>query len=103
MIIIITKHGVIALWHKSSLITIKKIINNFVGFQPFKGIVQVEDLIMGFLPYLLGNKGYPLISWIMTFLKKGQHFVLELLYNMKHKWGYSIVENGFGILKKTFQ
>jgi hypothetical protein len=37
-------------------------------------------------PYLLGDKGYPLIIWIMMpFKKDGQHNILELLYNIKHK------------------
>jgi hypothetical protein len=58
----------------------------------------------GFAPYFLDDKGYPLISWIITpYQKKGQHFVIELPYNRKHKKGRSIVENAFGNLKKTFQ
>jgi hypothetical protein len=57
-----------------------------------------------FPPCLVGDKGYPLISWIMTLLKKkGQHFILELLYNKKHKHGRFIIENAFGILKKTYK
>jgi hypothetical protein len=35
----------------------------------------------------------------MTSFKEGQHAILELLYNRKHKRGHSIVENN-GILKK---
>ncbi len=36
----------------------------------------------GFPPYLLGDKGYPLITRIMILFKeKGQHTILELLYN----------------------
>lgn len=58
----------------------------------------------GILPYLLGDKGYPLINWTMTTFKEdGQHNILELLYNIKHKKGRSVVDNAFGILKKTFK
>ncbi len=33
-------------------------------------------------PYLLGDKGYILINWIMTSFKEdGQHCILELFYN----------------------
>jgi hypothetical protein len=37
------------------------------------------------------------------FKEEGHHIVLELLYNMRHKQGHSIVENAFRILKKTFR
>jgi hypothetical protein len=40
----------------------------------------------GFSHYLLGDKGYFLLLWILTTHKEGQqHFVLEFLYNRKHK------------------
>jgi hypothetical protein len=35
--------------------------------------------------------------------EEGQHYVLEFLYNKKHKWGSSIIENVFGIFQKKFQ
>lgn len=56
------------------------------------------------LPYLLCDKGYPFISWIMTLFKEdGQHNILELLYNIKHKKGRFVVDNAFGTLKKIFK
>jgi hypothetical protein len=58
----------------------------------------------GFAPYLLGDKGYSLLPWIMTPHKEGQqHFVLELLYNRKHKQGQLVVENAFSTLKQSFR
>jgi hypothetical protein len=39
----------------------------------------------------------------MPYKKEGQHFVLKLLYNNKHKRGHFIVENVFGNLKKAFR
>jgi hypothetical protein len=56
-------------------------------------------------PYLLRDKSYPLvITWIMTpFKEEGTHTMLELFYSRKHKQGWSIVENAFGILNKKFR
>jgi hypothetical protein len=54
----------------------------------------------GFAPYILDDKGYPLISWIITpYKKKGEPFVLELLYNRKHKNGCSILKMFLAIKK----
>jgi len=58
----------------------------------------------GFPPYHLKNKGYSLITWIMTpFKEKGHYIILKLLYNRKHKHNHSIVENMFKILKNNFK
>ena len=57
----------------------------------------------GFRPYLLGDKGYPLLPWILTPYREGRLTVLEELYNRKHKCGRSVVENTFGILKQSFR
>jgi hypothetical protein len=74
-----------------------KHVQNQGLFDPRKGVD-------GFPPYLLGDKGYQLITWIMTpFKEEGQHSILELLYNRKHKQGRLIVENVFSNLKKTFR
>jgi hypothetical protein len=37
------------------------------------------------------------------FKEEGHHTILELLYNRKHKRGCWVLENDFGILKKTFR
>ncbi len=64
-------------------------------FDPSKGCGD------GTPPYLLGDKRYPLI---MTSYKEGaRHTILKLLYNKKHEKGRLVVENVFGILKKTFK
>lgn len=36
-------------------------------------------------PYLLKNKGYPILSWLMTLPNDGKKNILEILYNNKHK------------------
>jgi len=67
-------------------------------FDPCKGCGN------GIPPYLLGDKGYPFINWIMTPYKEdGHHIVLKLLYNKKHKKGHYVIDNAFGILKNTFK
>ncbi len=100
----------------------KKIIDIFIGFLGnvnesrvlhkfslyknawFHGLFELgRGSQNGFFPYLLGDKEYPLISCIMIPYKNdGQHYVLEFLYNIRGKKAHSIVENAFGILKKTF-
>jgi hypothetical protein len=58
----------------------------------------------GIPPYLLGDKGYPLLDWLVTpHEEESNHNVLQQLFNRKHKRGRSIVKNAFGIFKKTFQ
>jgi hypothetical protein len=50
------------------------------------------------------DKGYPLLSWIMTPYKDGKHHLgLEFLYNQKHKREKLVVKNAFGIIKQIFQ
>jgi hypothetical protein len=54
--------------------------------------------------YILGDKGYPLISWIMTpFKEDANHTILKFLYNKKHKRGQSVVDLFFEILKITLK
>ncbi len=71
-------------------------------FAEFQRLFNVNKGQEGFLPFLLGNKGYPLLSWLMTLPKEGNHNLLEMLYNRKHNQAQSVVENVFGILKKIF-
>ncbi len=48
--------------------------------------------------YFLGEKGYPLINWVMTpFKEKGQHTIFKFLCNKKHKRGQVVIDNTFGM------
>jgi hypothetical protein len=58
----------------------------------------------GFSPYLLGDKGYPLLSWLMVPHKDDRPLiVLERLYNKRLRRGRCVVENAFGLLKMNWQ
>jgi hypothetical protein len=48
-----------------------------------------------FVPYLLGDNGYLLLSLLMTSHRDGETNILEMFYNKKHRRGQSIVENAF--------
>jgi hypothetical protein len=56
-------------------------------------------------PYILGDKGYPLLPWLLTpFRDDGrQRTVLETVYQEYQSRGRSVVENAFGILKQTWR
>jgi hypothetical protein len=51
--------------------------------------------------YFLGEKGYPLMNWVMTpFKEEGQHTILKFLCNKKHKRGQVVIDNTFGMKNK---
>jgi len=60
----------------------------------------------GIKPYLIVDKGYPLLPWLMIPHKQTnniQHTILEALYNKHFSWGRNVVDNSFGILRKNFR
>jgi hypothetical protein len=61
-----------------------------------------------FMPYLLGDAGYPLKQWLLTPYRDGRgrtdaRSILERLYNKRLSRGRSVVENAFGIFKQSFK
>lgn len=60
-----------------------------------------------FPPYIVANRGYPLLSWCITPFKTGPMGVPlsreELWFNRKHSSTRMCVERGFGILKSRFK
>jgi hypothetical protein len=56
-------------------------------------------------PYLLGDKGYPLLPWLLTPFKDDgqQRTLLQTVYQDQHSRARSVVENTFGILKQTWR
>jgi hypothetical protein len=78
----------------------------------FESAMRGEILQMhhGFIdditPYLLADKGYPLMNWLMIPHKNENNdplTPLQKLYNKHHRRGRSVVENAFEILKGTFR
>ena len=71
----------------------QKILNDIQG-------VQHE----GFSPYLFGDKGYPLLTWLMVPHKDDRPLtMLEKFYNRRLRHGRSVVENAFGLLKMNWR
>ena len=60
-----------------------------------------------FPPYIVADKGYPLLSWCITPFKTGPMGIPltreELWFNRKHSSTRMSVERGFGILKSRFR
>jgi len=60
--------------------------------------------IEGQTPYLLGDLGYPLLSWLMVPHRGVRNLSLsEALFNKKLRSGRYLVENALGILKHSFR
>ncbi len=56
----------------------------------------------GIPPYMLGDKGYPLLDWLVTpHQEESDHKVLQQVFNRKHKQGKSIVKNAFWDLQEN--
>ena len=65
------------------------------------------DAGLPFPPYILADRGYPLLSWCITPFKRGPMGIPltreELWFNRKHSSTRMSVERAFGILKSRFK
>jgi len=63
------------------------------------------NLHHGIKPYIIGDKGYSLLPWLMVPHKQIRiwHFCAIRLYNKQLSHSKVVLENNFGILKKTFK
>jgi hypothetical protein len=71
-----------------------------------RGLMSADSGYQDGIPsYLLGDKGYPLLSWIMVPFKDDGHpwSLAETYFNKRHRRGRSVVENAFGLLKENWR
>lgn len=65
------------------------------------------DAALPFPPYILADRGYPLLSWCITPFKRGPMGMTltreEVWFNRKHSSTRMSVERAFGILKERFK
>ena len=64
-----------------------------------------NDMHEGLVPYLVGDKGYPLLPWLIKPYRElldGHPSVQERLFNRKLSRACSVVENAFSILQQSF-
>jgi hypothetical protein len=70
-----------------------------------RGLLNIDrSTIDNFPPYIIGNKGYPCLSWLLVPHKRDDDLTfLQRLFNRKFSKTRVVVENAFGILKLTFR
>jgi hypothetical protein len=68
-----------------------------------KGLLIWKKVIKKVSIHLFLATRLSIVVWIMTLHNEGQHFFLELFYNIKHKCEHSMIENAFNSLKKSFK
>ena len=96
-------------------------LHDSAHFKSTKLYRKVEDGVMGgfhddpllwpaalpFPPYIVADRGYPLLSWCITPFKKGPMGIPlsqeDLWFNHKHSSTRMCIERGFGILKARFK
>jgi hypothetical protein len=67
-------------------------------------LLQIDQNENGIKPYLIDDKGYKFLPWLMIAHKHGSvHHTNLKLFNKDFHQGKNVVENSFGILKKTFK
>ncbi len=86
-----------------------RVLNRFAHYRnaQYHGLFESNNASSQhcFTPYLLGDKGYPLLLGLWPSLRKKDNIKFWnccILGSRKHKWSCFVVENAFNILKKTF-
>jgi hypothetical protein len=70
-----------------------------------RGLMNVDSGYQdGIPPYLLEDKGYPLMNWIIVpFKSDGQpRSLAETYFNKRYRQGRNVVENAFGLFKENW-
>ncbi len=108
--LIIISVFVMFLWNYRNLWTTTKFCDylTFTKKTTYNGLFDLEHGAQdGIFPYILGEKDFLLLLiWFMIPQKQNinaRHIILEASYNKHHSRGRSLIENVFGISKKTFK
>jgi hypothetical protein len=61
-------------------------------------LLEARLIMDGFLPFILGDSGYPVLPWLMIPHKNVRNLTItEILFNQRLRRGRCVMENAFGI------
>lgn len=86
--------GILGFINDAQILRMSSLYHNIIKQNLF--IIELRQ--KGIKPYIMGDKSYPLLPWLMALHKqlKVHHIVFNVLYNRQLSHGKGVVENSFG-------